>query len=321
MGNHIFSCCLPGNGQRHSSSSGGKLDYARLQDSGNLGGARVANELCLDDDAMCSNKVKHVQAVVVGGSSDRRIGSTAAAVKTGTRESVERSSSGSGQRQQEQPAHSTTIQGGSDNNSNDIDTSRTRSNTSRPKAAVGGSTGGNNNGNTTVSFSSSSTHARPRGNANTNGVAFAQQQTPSDTSSAAGAATRPARIVHAHPNNDSRQGIMSGAGAGSGRGNRGRGGASTRGRGRFGVVAFGAAGAAGAGVRGLSAARGMPRPVPAASEGILAKYEMKEVLGVGSTSTCYRCINRSTRKQYACKVGGGGWRVWCVDVVCRVGRI
>ncbi|CAN0200077.1 unnamed protein product, partial [Hapterophycus canaliculatus] len=35
---------------------------------------------------------------------------------------------------------------------------------------------------------------------------------------------------------------------------------------------------------------------------VLAKYELKEVLGVGSTSKCYRCINRRNRKQFACKV-------------------
>eukprot|EP00904_Undaria_pinnatifida_P003902 jgi/Undpi1/13512/HiC_scaffold_8.g03171.m1 len=29
---------------------------------------------------------------------------------------------------------------------------------------------------------------------------------------------------------------------------------------------------------------------------------MREVLGVGSTSTCYRCVNRRSKKQFACKV-------------------
>ncbi|CAM9388887.1 unnamed protein product, partial [Ectocarpus sp. 6 AP-2014] len=29
---------------------------------------------------------------------------------------------------------------------------------------------------------------------------------------------------------------------------------------------------------------------------------MKEVLGVGSTSKCYRCVNRRSRKEFACKV-------------------
>jgi serine/threonine protein kinase len=33
-----------------------------------------------------------------------------------------------------------------------------------------------------------------------------------------------------------------------------------------------------------------------------AKYELKEVLGVGSTSTCHRCICRATGLSYACKI-------------------
>ena len=32
------------------------------------------------------------------------------------------------------------------------------------------------------------------------------------------------------------------------------------------------------------------------------KYEICEVLGVGSTSTCHRCINRIDGKSYACKI-------------------
>lgn len=32
------------------------------------------------------------------------------------------------------------------------------------------------------------------------------------------------------------------------------------------------------------------------------KYEICEVLGVGSTSTCHRCINRVDGKSYACKI-------------------
>ncbi len=32
------------------------------------------------------------------------------------------------------------------------------------------------------------------------------------------------------------------------------------------------------------------------------KYELKEVLGVGSTSTCHRCISLQTQKHYACKI-------------------
>lgn len=57
------------------------------------------------------------------------------------------------------------------------------------------------------------------------------------------------------------------------------------------------------------AGRTMARAVPAAAGTVLAKYEMKEVLGVGSTSKCYRCVNRRNKKQFACKVGPcvGGW--------------
>ena len=33
-----------------------------------------------------------------------------------------------------------------------------------------------------------------------------------------------------------------------------------------------------------------------------AKYQLMEVLGVGSTSTCHRCLNKKTDLHYACKV-------------------
>ena len=33
-----------------------------------------------------------------------------------------------------------------------------------------------------------------------------------------------------------------------------------------------------------------------------SKYELREVLGVGSTSTCHRCIDRRTDLHHACKV-------------------
>ncbi|CAM9614294.1 unnamed protein product, partial [Choristocarpus tenellus] len=35
---------------------------------------------------------------------------------------------------------------------------------------------------------------------------------------------------------------------------------------------------------------------------ITSRYELKEVLGVGSTSTCYRCVAKDTGKEFACKV-------------------
>mmetsp|Transcript_15077 Transcript_15077/g.21516 ORF Transcript_15077/g.21516 Transcript_15077/m.21516 type:complete len:524 (-) Transcript_15077:323-1894(-) len=35
---------------------------------------------------------------------------------------------------------------------------------------------------------------------------------------------------------------------------------------------------------------------------MLKKYELREVLGVGSTSTCHRCVRRSSGRSYACKV-------------------
>jgi len=35
---------------------------------------------------------------------------------------------------------------------------------------------------------------------------------------------------------------------------------------------------------------------------LLKKYQLFEVMGVGSTSVCHRCIERSTAKSYACKI-------------------
>jgi len=35
---------------------------------------------------------------------------------------------------------------------------------------------------------------------------------------------------------------------------------------------------------------------------LAAKYQLFEILGVGSTSVCHRCIQRSTRKAFACKI-------------------
>lgn len=35
---------------------------------------------------------------------------------------------------------------------------------------------------------------------------------------------------------------------------------------------------------------------------LLKKYQMCEVLGVGSTSICHRCVDRNTGKPYACKI-------------------
>lgn len=83
-------------------------------------------------------------------------------------------------------------------------------------------------------------------------------------------------------------------------------GAAARGGGRFGAGAFGA----GVGARGFTG-KTMPRAVPAAAGTVLAKYEMKEVLGVGSTSKCYRCVSRRSKKQFACKVGWGMGAVGC----------
>lgn len=76
-------------------------------------------------------------------------------------------------------------------------------------------------------------------------------------------------------------------------------GAVARGGGRFGTTAL-VASARGAGVAGKTVARS----VPAAAGTVLAKYELREVLGVGSTSKCYRCVNRRNKKQFACKVRG-----------------
>ena len=41
---------------------------------------------------------------------------------------------------------------------------------------------------------------------------------------------------------------------------------------------------------------------PDAEAELNQKYQLMEVLGVGSTSTCHRCILRSTGKHYACKI-------------------
>lgn len=73
-----------------------------------------------------------------------------------------------------------------------------------------------------------------------------------------------------------------------------------RGGGRFGAMALAATARGVAGVAGKTLARS----VPAAAGTVLAKYELKEVLGVGSTAKCYRCVNRRNKKQFACKVGG-----------------
>ena len=35
---------------------------------------------------------------------------------------------------------------------------------------------------------------------------------------------------------------------------------------------------------------------------LVKKYQMCEVLGVGSTSVCHRCVNRKTGKSFACKI-------------------
>lgn len=39
-----------------------------------------------------------------------------------------------------------------------------------------------------------------------------------------------------------------------------------------------------------------------ASKSFFKKYQLFEVMGVGSTSVCHRCIERSTAKSYACKI-------------------
>lgn len=158
------------------------------------------------------------------------------------------------------------------------------------------------------------TGARPHAPGAGNGAAFGHGGIRPGTAGGNARPTGP-RIVHAHPN-DQRQVTGSGSdprlGGGRGRtqlgGGMGRGG----GGGRFGMAAL-AATTAGGGAAG----RGMSMPKAQQQGGstgsVLAKYEMKEVLGVGSTSTCYRCVNRSTRKQFACKVRSAGqdWR--CVS--------
>mmetsp|Transcript_51845 Transcript_51845/g.62462 ORF Transcript_51845/g.62462 Transcript_51845/m.62462 type:complete len:481 (+) Transcript_51845:54-1496(+) len=41
---------------------------------------------------------------------------------------------------------------------------------------------------------------------------------------------------------------------------------------------------------------------PTGEQELLQKYELREVLGVGSTSTCHKCVDRMTGKPYACKI-------------------
>lgn len=38
------------------------------------------------------------------------------------------------------------------------------------------------------------------------------------------------------------------------------------------------------------------------ASGLHLKYDLREEIGVGSTSTCYRCIRKSDQKEFACKV-------------------
>lgn len=132
-----------------------------------------------------------------------------------------------------------------------------------------------------------------------------------DGSAGAGAGTATLPLGHrvagamprAHPNDQQRWQHQAGGGAHAG---------ETRLSGRVGAQKYGGAavtarggGRFGAGVGGAGgfAGRTVARAVPAAAGTVLAKYEMKEVLGVGSTSKCYRCINRKNKKQFACKVG------------------
>lgn len=41
---------------------------------------------------------------------------------------------------------------------------------------------------------------------------------------------------------------------------------------------------------------------PAMKAGFFITYDLKEVLGVGSTSTCHRCVRKVDSKPFACKV-------------------
>jgi serine/threonine protein kinase len=41
---------------------------------------------------------------------------------------------------------------------------------------------------------------------------------------------------------------------------------------------------------------------PGGGGGLQGKYEMREEIGVGSTSTCHRCVRKSDGKEFACKV-------------------
>ncbi|CAM9153271.1 unnamed protein product [Scytosiphon promiscuus] len=79
-------------------------------------------------------------------------------------------------------------------------------------------------------------------------------------------------------------------------------GAVARGGGRFGTTALAASARGGGGGAAGIVGKTVARSVPAAAGTVLAKYELKEVLGIGSTSKCYRCVNRRNKKQFACKV-------------------
>jgi serine/threonine protein kinase len=41
---------------------------------------------------------------------------------------------------------------------------------------------------------------------------------------------------------------------------------------------------------------------PPAAASFHTKYDLSDVIGVGSTSTVHRCLERSTQKEYACKI-------------------
>lgn len=307
MGNQLFSCCLPGE-NKQSSGSGDKVGYARLQ-GGKFGAG--PNDVGTVTTGLSD---KHSDLRDEVGDGNKRSASSAAvdvrssaeiSLANGASSSSSSCSSGNTRYEGEPttkspdeekaPKHNqnsdvvTHENGGSSNNFN-------RNHT--PNAVYG-----------TSNVYSSTSRGPPGSKKATNGLPLSHPQAIRGVVSSAtgGMATRPSRIVHAHPNNDQRQGMIAGAGLG-GRaqqfaGTGAVGAAGARGGGRLGAVtAIGGGG----GVRGFPGPRGMQRAVPAASSGVMAKYEMKEVLGVGSTSTCYRCVNRHTRKQYACKVRRGG---------------
>lgn len=302
MGNQLFSCCDPGGRRRNR--DGGKVKYNQLQDNG--------TQTSLTSGGTPPDAAAY-PAGVHGGATSRKHPSRSREPPPPEAQggySLSEATSGSS-------ASATDEYPPGNRPQREVSLGSPMSNQRRAEDTAGAagvavyhdaaSNGGDSRKGTAGRGSSGTMHL------GANGVAAA--------TAAVGRGSRPAgarpagqRVVHAHPNDRhfGQPGSSSQAGADGivrqgGRGvvSYGAGGGGARGGSRFGA-AVAAAAAAGVDMGGAPG-RGMPRAVPAAPGTVLAKYEIKEVLGIGSTSTCYRCVNRRNKKQFACKVCGAGW--------------